>query len=87
LLFVSEKAVTRTSKILITGILLMVGKSKQKLKLNHPLKARLANKMNVNTPLLSVGQASDQGCVSIFTKAKIDICDEKEIEITLKNHH
>jgi hypothetical protein len=40
--------------------------------------------MNVNTPLLSVGQAADQGCASTFTKAKVMICDEKEIEITLK---
>jgi hypothetical protein len=62
---------------------LMIGKSKRKLSLNLPLKARLANKMNVNTLLLSVGQAADQGCVSIFTKAKVMICDEKEIEITL----
>jgi hypothetical protein len=63
---------------------LMIEKSKGKLSLNLPLKARLANKMNVNTPLLSVGQAADQGCVSIFTKAKVMICDEKEIEIILE---
>jgi hypothetical protein len=62
----------------------MVGKPEGKLKLNLPQKARLANKMNVNTPLLLVGQAADQGCVSIFTRAKVIICDEKEIEITLK---
>jgi hypothetical protein len=62
----------------------MIGKSKGKSSLNLPLKARLANKMNVNTPLLSVGQVADQGCVSIFTKAKVMICDEKEIKITLE---
>jgi len=62
----------------------MIGKAKGSLQLNLPPLARIANKMKVNTPLLSVGQAADQGCVSVFTKEKVIICDEKEIKITLK---
>jgi hypothetical protein len=61
----------------------MIGKAKGNLKLNLPPRARLANKMKVNTPLLSVGQAADQGCVSVFTKEKVIICDENEIKIKL----
>jgi hypothetical protein len=62
---------------------IMIGKAKGNLKLNLPPRARLANKMKVNTPLLSVGQAGDQGCVSVFTKEKVMICDENEFKIKL----
>ena len=62
---------------------IMVGKSKGNLNLNLPVRARQANKMKVNTPLLSVGQAADEGCVTVFTKEKVIICDENNIEIKL----
>jgi hypothetical protein len=61
----------------------MIGKAMGNLRLNLPPRARLANKMKVNTLLLSVGQAADQGCVSVFTKEKVIICDENEIKIKL----
>jgi hypothetical protein len=61
----------------------MICKAKGNLKLNLPPQARVANKMKVNTPLLSVGQAADQGCVPVFTKEKVMICDENEIKIKL----
>lgn len=61
----------------------MIGKAKGDLNLNLPIKARLANKMKVNQPLFSVGQAADQGCVAVFTKDKVLICDENDINVTL----
>ena len=48
-----------------------------------PPAARTAHRMSVNASLLSVGQAADAGCVSIFTKEKVLICDGDAIEVTL----
>jgi hypothetical protein len=62
---------------------IIIGKAKGNLKLILPPRAHLANKMKVNTLLLSVGQVADQGCVSVFTKEKVMICDENEIKIKL----
>ena len=52
----------------------MIGRSKGDMNLNLPPKARVAHKMNVNQPLFSVGQAADEGCVTVFTKKKKIIC-------------
>ena len=48
-----------------------------------PPAACTAHRMSVNASLLSVGQAADAGCVSIFTKEKVLICDGDAIEVTL----
>ena len=39
--------------------------------------------MPINTSLLSVGQATDAGCVAIFTKEKVLICDEHDVNVSL----
>ena len=41
--------------------------------INLPPKARAVHKMDLNQPLLSVGQTEDKGCVTVFTKKKIII--------------
>ena len=61
----------------------MISSSKGDMNINLPPKARVAHKMNVNQPLLSVGQAANEGCVTVFTKKKVIICDENKIDIQL----
>ena len=39
--------------------------------------------MNVNQLLLLIGQAANDGCVTILTKKKVNICDENLIDIKL----
>ena len=63
----------------------MQGTSKGDLPLKSlPLKARLAHKMNVSQPLLSLGQLANEGLVSILDKHKIIVCKEDAVTITLK---
>ena len=61
----------------------MVGRAKGNMKINLPPRARVTHKMNVNQPLLSVGQAADEGCVTVFTKEEVIICDEKQVKVKL----
>ena len=41
--------------------------------------------MDVNQPLLSVGQTTDKGCVTVFTKKKVIICNKSKIDIKPSN--
>ena len=61
----------------------MTSKTKGDMKIGLPPRAHVANKTNVNQTLLSVGQAADAGCVTVFTKTEAIICDEKQIEVKL----
>ena len=63
----------------------MQGTSKGDLPLKSlPSKARLAHKMDVSQPLLSLGQLANKGLVSILDKHKIIVCHEDAVTITLK---
>ena len=55
---------------------IMVSSSKGNVDINLPPKAQVANKIDVNQPILSVGHAADKECVTVFTKKKVIICEK-----------